>query len=410
MVAVQRGLLVVHPRRGVGHVHEDRARVVRGAVEQLLEVRGVVVGLNDRIVDRSARDVDPPHDVGVDGRQRIEIDARDAVAHVGLDGIALQLLVGFLRLLVAHLGRKEQAARNEQEHDADHDQDDRQHGDPALAAHGRSCMLGRLIFCGNGLACGRWHRARSGPRRLGRRRARSGPRGLRGGPGARAGRVLRRGDRSAEAFKGGGARRLLGQPGERLAGKRRGLLRVDRRGGRGLLRLLSGMRNGRRRLRTRRDGRRVWPRKPRAGGTRHGIRGGRLVADGPCGSEALARRALDMLLEHGFTRGRRKPLARGAPGAMRSLLLGSMRGGRREVRAGGDHPRAQPGSGGRIVPRSARRRCRMVVPSLVRSHLPRLLALHPRPSRACYASAISRLRFSTTARYSGIVAPRICVA
>ena len=85
-MAVNRGLLIHHARRSVVAIQKDGARRIGGAVEQRVEVLGVVVGLHHGVVDVGAGRVNPTHDLGICLGKRIEVDNRHAagvlVAHI----------------------------------------------------------------------------------------------------------------------------------------------------------------------------------------------------------------------------------------------------------------------------------------------------------------------------------------
>ena len=150
MVAVDGGLLVGHAGRGVVHVHEDGARAVARQVEQLAQVRGVVGRLHHGIVDHRAGDVDPAHDIGVDGRERVKVHGGHVVAVGALDGVLLQVAVGRLRLLVAELRLDEQAARHEQERHAHRDE----RGGDNLAALAARLVVDGLLCLGGAVGTG----------------------------------------------------------------------------------------------------------------------------------------------------------------------------------------------------------------------------------------------------------------
>ena len=104
MVAVDRGLLIHHARRGVVAIQEDGTGRVSRTVKQRVEVFGVVVGLHDGIVDVGAGRINPTHNLGIRLGKCIKVDNRHAagvlVAHI----LFFDLLIRLARLLVANLG------------------------------------------------------------------------------------------------------------------------------------------------------------------------------------------------------------------------------------------------------------------------------------------------------------------
>ena len=104
MVAVDRGLLVDHSRRGVIAIQENGTGRVSRSVEQRVEVFGVVVGLHHGIVDVGSRHINPTHNLGVCLSKRIEVDSRHAAGVLIAYILLLDFLIRLARLLVANLG------------------------------------------------------------------------------------------------------------------------------------------------------------------------------------------------------------------------------------------------------------------------------------------------------------------
>ena len=93
MMAVNGGLLVHQARRGVVHIHEDSARTIARSIKKPAQIRCVVAGLDHRVIDHRARDINPAHNIRIDLCQGIEVHAGHVIAFIALDGILLELLI-----------------------------------------------------------------------------------------------------------------------------------------------------------------------------------------------------------------------------------------------------------------------------------------------------------------------------
>ena len=102
-MTVNRGLLIHHARRGVVAIQEDGTRRIGGAVEQRVEVLGVVVGLHHGVVDVGAGRVNPTHNLGICLGKCIEVDNRHAAGVLIAYILLLDFLVRIACLLIANL-------------------------------------------------------------------------------------------------------------------------------------------------------------------------------------------------------------------------------------------------------------------------------------------------------------------
>ena len=134
MVAVDRGLLVNHSRRGIVTVQEDRTRCIGRTVKQRVEVFGVVIGLHHGIVDVGSRRVNPTHNLGVCLSKRIEVDNRHAAGVLIAYILLLDFLIRLARLLIANLSINKDSGGGDNQTDAD---DDEQNGNNGAALFAR---------------------------------------------------------------------------------------------------------------------------------------------------------------------------------------------------------------------------------------------------------------------------------
>ena len=134
MVAVDRGLLVDHSRRGVIAIQENSTGRVSRSVEQRVEVFGVVVGLHHGIVDVGSRHVNPTHNLGVRLSKRIKVDNRHAAGVLIAYILLLDFLIRIARLLIANLGINKNSGGGDNQTDTD---DDEQNGNNGAALFAR---------------------------------------------------------------------------------------------------------------------------------------------------------------------------------------------------------------------------------------------------------------------------------
>ena len=122
MVAVDRGLLVNHSRRGVIAIQKNGPGRIGRTVEQRVEVFGVVVGLHHGIVDVGSRHVNPTHNLGVCLSKRIEVDNRHAAGVLIAYILLLDFLVRIARLLIANLSIDKDGGGGDNQTDAHDDE------------------------------------------------------------------------------------------------------------------------------------------------------------------------------------------------------------------------------------------------------------------------------------------------
>ena len=132
MVAVNRGLLVDHSRRGVITIQENGTGRVRCTVKQRVEVFGVVVGLHHGIVDVGSRHINPTHNLGVCLSKRIEVDNRHAAGVLIAYILLLDFLVRIARLLIANLSIDKDGSGGDNQTDAHDDEQDGNDGSAFL--------------------------------------------------------------------------------------------------------------------------------------------------------------------------------------------------------------------------------------------------------------------------------------
>ena len=134
MVAVDRGLLIHHARRGVVAIQENGPRCIGRTVEQRVEVFGVVVGLHHGIVDVGSRHINPTHNLGVCLSKCIKVDNRHAAGVLIAYILLLDFLIRLARLLVANLCIDKDGGGGNNQADAD---DDEQNGNNGAALFAR---------------------------------------------------------------------------------------------------------------------------------------------------------------------------------------------------------------------------------------------------------------------------------
>ena len=133
MVAVDRGLLVNHSRRGVIAIQENGPRCIGRTVEQRVEVFGVVVGLHDGIVDVGAGRVNPTHNLGIRLGKCIKVDNRHAAGVLVAYILLLDFLIRIARLLIANLSIDKDGSGGNNQTDA-HDNEQNRNNGAALFA------------------------------------------------------------------------------------------------------------------------------------------------------------------------------------------------------------------------------------------------------------------------------------
>ena len=134
MVAVDRGLLIHHARRGVIAIQENGPGCIGRTVEQRVEVFGVVVGLHHGIVDVGSRRVNPTHNLGICLGKCIEVDNRHAAGVLIAYILLLDFLVRIACLFIANLSIDKDSGGGDNQADAD---DDEQNGNNGAALFAR---------------------------------------------------------------------------------------------------------------------------------------------------------------------------------------------------------------------------------------------------------------------------------
>ena len=128
MVAIDNRLGIAHARLRILVVHEDLAAQGILARRGMAEILVVVGTLVDRVVHDRIGDVDPAHDIRVDGFEPRPVDDRRPIRIVfGLCRVLRKLLVHLLLLLVLLLRMEPHVARNADKDDAGDEEKGREH-------------------------------------------------------------------------------------------------------------------------------------------------------------------------------------------------------------------------------------------------------------------------------------------
>ena len=161
MMAIDRGLLVHHTGGRIVAVQENCTGSVGCTVKQRVEVLGVIVGLNHRIIDSSIRNVNPADNLGVRLRKGIKINDGDAAAILIAHILFLDLCIRVACLFVANLRIDVDSRCGNNQSDSDNDEQDREN---------RPTFFARLLDMSRRVLMGRWRSTLRRFRRAIRRR------------------------------------------------------------------------------------------------------------------------------------------------------------------------------------------------------------------------------------------------